>query len=125
MRSCDPPATGFRAPPPGRADLCPQRSTEPLGPHACQGRRLVLSWRRSVLASLAPPAARSPSRHSCLVSAFGIGLVPRLVTWREVMLSSDQIKRGKYVDLDAIKRNVDDGPYDAVLVMSPENLPYY
>src|SRR5437763_15599328 len=41
------------------------------------------------------------------------------------MLSREQATRGKYIDIDAIKRNVDAGPYDAVLVVSPENLPYY
>ena len=41
------------------------------------------------------------------------------------MLSQDQALRGQYVDIGRIRRTVDDGPYDAVIVMSPENVPYY
>jgi Xaa-Pro aminopeptidase len=41
------------------------------------------------------------------------------------MLKESQIGRGKYIDIDAIKKNIDEGPYDAVIVMSPENVPYY
>jgi Xaa-Pro aminopeptidase len=41
------------------------------------------------------------------------------------MLSESQIERGKYVDIGRIKQTVDAGPYDAVLVVSPENVPYY
>lgn len=33
--------------------------------------------------------------------------------------------RGKYVDIDRIQRTVSEGPYDAVVVVSPENVPYY
>lgn len=33
--------------------------------------------------------------------------------------------RLKYIDLERIRRTVDAGPYDAVVVMSPENVPYY
>jgi Xaa-Pro dipeptidase len=41
------------------------------------------------------------------------------------MLNADQAVRGKYVDIERIRRTVDEGPYDAVVVMSPENVPYY
>lgn len=41
------------------------------------------------------------------------------------MLKESQIQRGKYINIDAIKKNIDEGPYDAVIVMSPENIPYY
>jgi Xaa-Pro dipeptidase len=33
--------------------------------------------------------------------------------------------RSKYVNIEGIRRTVDEGPYDAVIVMSPENVPYY
>lgn len=33
--------------------------------------------------------------------------------------------RDKYVNVGAIRETVDNGPYDAVIVMSPENVPYY
>ena len=41
------------------------------------------------------------------------------------MLTADQCLRGKYVDIDRVRRTVDEGPYDAVIVSSPENVPYY
>lgn len=41
------------------------------------------------------------------------------------MLNESQIERGKFVDIGRIKKTVDEGPYDAVIVMSPENVPYY
>jgi Xaa-Pro aminopeptidase len=41
------------------------------------------------------------------------------------MRNLDQTTRGKYTDLAGIRRNIDNGPFDAVLVMSPENIPYY
>lgn len=41
------------------------------------------------------------------------------------MLTEGQIERGKYINISAIKKNIDEGPYDAVIVMSPENVPYY
>jgi Xaa-Pro aminopeptidase len=41
------------------------------------------------------------------------------------MISADAAVRGKYVDVDRIQRTVANGPYDAVIVMSPENIPYY
>lgn len=41
------------------------------------------------------------------------------------MLSEGQIERGKYVDIGRIKKTIDESPYDAVIVMSPENGPYY
>ena len=33
--------------------------------------------------------------------------------------------RTKYVNIDRIRETIDQGPYDAVIVMSPENVPYY
>ncbi len=33
--------------------------------------------------------------------------------------------RTRYVNIDRIRDTVDQGPYDAVIVMSPENVPYY
>ncbi len=33
--------------------------------------------------------------------------------------------RGKYVNLENLRKTVDGGPYDAVIAMSPENVPYY
>ena len=42
-----------------------------------------------------------------------------------VMLDASQATRGKYVDIERIRKTIDDGPYDAVIVMSPENIPYY
>jgi Xaa-Pro aminopeptidase len=41
------------------------------------------------------------------------------------MRDLSQTLRGKYVNLDTIRRTVDNGPYDAVIVVSPENVPYY
>ncbi|HVB65394.1 MAG TPA: Xaa-Pro peptidase family protein [Nitrolancea sp.] len=41
------------------------------------------------------------------------------------MRELSQTLRGKYVNLDTIRRTVDNGPYDAVIVVSPENVPYY
>lgn len=41
------------------------------------------------------------------------------------MLSLDQCVRGKYTDLNRIKAAIADGPFDAVIIMSPENVPYY
>lgn len=41
------------------------------------------------------------------------------------MLNLDQCVRGKYTDVDRIKAAIADGPFDAVIVMSPENVPYY
>ena len=41
------------------------------------------------------------------------------------MLNASQIDRGAYVNIDALKKHIDEGPYDAVIVMSPENVPYY
>lgn len=36
-----------------------------------------------------------------------------------------QSARDKYVHIERIRTTIDDGPYDAVIVMSPENVPYY
>lgn len=33
--------------------------------------------------------------------------------------------RAVYVDIDRIRRTVDEGPYEAVLALAPENVPYY
>jgi len=33
--------------------------------------------------------------------------------------------RAPYTDVDRIRRTVDDGPYEAVLALAPENVPYY
>lgn len=33
--------------------------------------------------------------------------------------------RTRYVDIERIRSTIDNGPYDAVIVMSPENVPYY
>lgn len=41
------------------------------------------------------------------------------------MYKSSEIQRGKYIDIDVIQKNINEGPYDAVIVMSPENVPYY
>src|SRR6185312_5067697 len=41
------------------------------------------------------------------------------------MRDLSQTLRGKYVNLDNLRRTVDSGPYDAVVVVSPENVPYY
>lgn len=41
------------------------------------------------------------------------------------MLSGSQVERGKFINIDRIKRTVDDSPYDAIVVTSPENVPYY
>lgn len=41
------------------------------------------------------------------------------------MRDPDQCVRGKYTDLDRIKRTIARSDYDAVIVMSPENVPYY
>ena len=36
-----------------------------------------------------------------------------------------ECSRGQYVDIDRIRRMVEDSPYDAIIVTSPENVPYY
>ncbi|MBX6342545.1 MAG: aminopeptidase P family N-terminal domain-containing protein, partial [Thermomicrobiaceae bacterium] len=41
------------------------------------------------------------------------------------MRDPSQCLRGRYVDLERLRRHVDAGPYDAVIAMSPENVPYY
>lgn len=41
------------------------------------------------------------------------------------MLDASQCLRGKYVDIDRLQKTINDGPYNAVVVMSPENVPYY
>lgn len=41
------------------------------------------------------------------------------------MLDAGQCLRGKYIDIDRIRKTVDGGPYDAVIVTSPESVPYY
>lgn len=44
---------------------------------------------------------------------------------RRGMTGITRCDRSKYVDLDRLRRTIDDGPHDAVIVMSPENVPYY
>lgn len=41
------------------------------------------------------------------------------------MLDASQCIRGKYVDIERIRSTIDGSAYDAVIVMSPENVPYY
>lgn len=41
------------------------------------------------------------------------------------MVDTTNTTRGKYVDVQRIEKTVSEGPYDAVIVMSPENVPYY
>lgn len=41
------------------------------------------------------------------------------------MLPVSEIQRGEYIDLPRLRRTIDEGPYDAVIVVSPENVPYY
>lgn len=41
------------------------------------------------------------------------------------MRDLSQTLRGKYIHVETIRRTVDNGPYDAVIVVSPENVPYY
>ena len=41
------------------------------------------------------------------------------------MVDVSNALRGKYVDVERIQKTVSEGPYDAVMVVSPENVPYY
>jgi Xaa-Pro aminopeptidase len=41
------------------------------------------------------------------------------------MIDAANAIRGKYVDIDRIRKTIDEGPYDAVIASSPENVPYY
>jgi Xaa-Pro dipeptidase len=41
------------------------------------------------------------------------------------MRDLSQTLRGKYINVETIRRTVDTGPYDAMIVVSPENVPYY
>jgi Xaa-Pro aminopeptidase len=41
------------------------------------------------------------------------------------MHDPDTCLRGKYTDIERIQRTVEGSPYDAVIVVSPENVPYY
>lgn len=41
------------------------------------------------------------------------------------MRNPDQTLRGKYTDINRIRQTITDSPYDAVIVTSPENTPYY
>lgn len=41
------------------------------------------------------------------------------------MVNLEQCRRGKYTNIDRINSAVAESPYDAVIVMSPENVPYY
>jgi Xaa-Pro dipeptidase len=42
-----------------------------------------------------------------------------------MIVDTRQTKRGKFVDIDRLRRTIDAGPFDAVIVNSPENIPYY
>ncbi len=41
------------------------------------------------------------------------------------MVGSKTFARAPYVDLDRIRKTIDDGPYHAVLALAPENVPHY
>ena len=41
------------------------------------------------------------------------------------MRDLSETRRGKYTNVDRIHQTIDEGPYDAVIVTSPENTPYY
>lgn len=41
------------------------------------------------------------------------------------MRDLSEVTRGKYTNLAGIRETIDNGPYDAVIVTSPENTPYY
>ncbi len=41
------------------------------------------------------------------------------------MLDVSRWERAPYVNVDRIRRSIDDGPYDAVIALSPENVPYF
>jgi len=41
------------------------------------------------------------------------------------MVTTTAVQRLKYVNLDRIRTAVEEGPYDAVIVVSPENVPYF
>ncbi|MGA7673357.1 MAG: Xaa-Pro peptidase family protein [Nitrolancea sp.] len=41
------------------------------------------------------------------------------------MRGPNETLRGKYTDIDRIRQTIDNGPYDAIIVTSPENTPYY
>lgn len=41
------------------------------------------------------------------------------------MLQEQQCERIRYVDLGRIREAIDNGPFDAVIAMSPENVPYF
>ena len=43
----------------------------------------------------------------------------------ELMLQAEQCDRLRYVDLARIRRMVDEGPFDAIVCTSPENVPYF
>lgn len=40
------------------------------------------------------------------------------------MRNASDNTRGQVVDIERIQRAIDDGPHDALLVTSPENVPY-
>ncbi len=40
-------------------------------------------------------------------------------------LNVQECARAAYVDIERIRRTVDEGPYEAVLALAPENVPYY
>ena len=41
------------------------------------------------------------------------------------MLDISGCSRGKYIDIERIRKTIDEGPYDAVIVSSPQSVPHY
>jgi Xaa-Pro aminopeptidase len=41
------------------------------------------------------------------------------------LLDVAQCARARYVDVERIRRRVDEGPYDAIVALAPENVPYF
>lgn len=41
------------------------------------------------------------------------------------MVNVNDCERIKYVDLERIRKRVDEGPYEAIIAMAPENVPYF
>src|SRR5574337_750730 len=42
-----------------------------------------------------------------------------------MMLDATQARRGKYTNIERIYKTINAGPYDALLIMSPESVPYF
>jgi Xaa-Pro aminopeptidase len=49
----------------------------------------------------------------------------RLGSRQITMLTTDQVHRGKYINIERIVKTIDNSEYDAVIINSPENIPYY